>query len=80
MTGEDTTKVAALVRKELLRLARFEDALAAQEAESVPYWGTYPDTVQGHRMAAVALRADAEAVSAGLGLEVPHPDAGDARS
>jgi hypothetical protein len=76
MTGEELRKVLALVRNELLRLARFEDALAAQEAESVPYWATYPDSVQCHRMAAVALRADAEAVGAGLGLEVlPHSSA-----
>ena len=29
MSGENSTKVLALVRNELLRLARFEDALAA---------------------------------------------------
>jgi hypothetical protein len=54
-----------LVREELVRLARFEDALAAAEAEAVPYWASCPDSVQVHRMAAVALRARADAVVAG---------------
>ena len=77
MSSENAKELVALVRSELLRLARFEDALAATEAASVPYWASCPDTVQGHRMAAVALRADADAVGAGLGLEVlPLRDGG----
>ena len=64
MSGENTNKVLAQVRNELLRLARFEDSLGAAEAESVPYWAPCPATVQGHRRAAVALRAHADAVGA----------------
>jgi hypothetical protein len=69
MSGENLTKALALVRNELLRLARFEDALAAAEADAVPYGMPCPDTVRSRRMAAVALRADAEAVDAEVGLE-----------
>lgn len=70
MSGDEARKVLALVREELLRLARHEDALAAAEAGSVPYWSSCPDTVPGHRRAAAALRADAEVVGAGAGFEV----------
>lgn len=70
VSGDETRKVLALVRAELLRLARHEDALAAAEAGSVPYWESCPDTVPGHRRAAAALRADAEVVAAGAGFEV----------
>lgn len=62
MTDKSETSVRVLIRNELLRLARFEDDLAAAEAATLPYWAPYPPTVQGHRMAAVALRADADAV------------------
>jgi hypothetical protein len=66
--SRDVPKVLALVRDELVRaelvrLARFEDAWAAAEAEAVPYWASCPDSVQAHRMAAAALRARAEAVA-----------------
>lgn len=67
MSRDLSAKVLALVRNELLRLARFEDALAAAEAEAVPYWAACPDSVRVHRMAAVALRARAEATVAGPG-------------
>jgi hypothetical protein len=69
MSRDISTKVLALVRNELIRLARFEDALAAAEAEAVPYWASCPDSVQAHRMAAVALRVRAEAVATGLFCE-----------
>jgi hypothetical protein len=52
--------VRALIRQELLRLADLEEALAAQEATSVPYWEPCPATVHGRRAAALALRADAD--------------------
>jgi hypothetical protein len=65
----------ALVRKELLRLARREDDLAASMASAVPYWAACPDEVLGHRRAAAALRADAEVVGAGSGFEVMAVDA-----
>lgn len=76
MSDVEARKVLALVRKELLRLARHEDALAATEAGSVPYWSSCPDTVPGHRRAAAALRADAEVVGAGAGFEVMAIGAG----
>ena len=76
MSGDEARKVLALVREELLRLARHEDALAAAEAGSVPYWASCPDTVPGHRRAAAALRADAEVVGAGAGFEVMAIGAG----
>jgi hypothetical protein len=59
MSDEVSTKVLALVRNELCRLARFEDALAEAEAEAGPYWMSCPDSVRVHRMAAEALRAEA---------------------
>ncbi len=66
----------ALVREELLRLARRQDDLAAAAAGTVPYWEACPDTVSGHRRAAAALRADAEVVGAGAGFEVMASEAG----
>jgi hypothetical protein len=76
VSGDDARRVLGLVRKELLRLARHEDALAAAEAASVAYWARCPDTVPGHRRAAAALRADAEVVGAGAGFEVMKLGAG----
>jgi len=52
--------VAATLRQELLRLAAFEENLAAAEAAKVPYWSPCPATVAGHRAAARALREDAD--------------------
>jgi hypothetical protein len=52
--------VAAALRRELLRLAAFEEDLAATEAAKVPYWSPCPATVAGHRAAARALREDAD--------------------
>jgi hypothetical protein len=57
--------LAALLRRELLRLARSEDDRAADEAAKVPYWAPYPPSVQGHRSAAAILRADADRFLAG---------------
>jgi hypothetical protein len=70
MSGNEDRKVLARVREELLRLARQEDALAAAEAGTVPYWASCPDIVPGHRRAAAALRADAEVVGSGAGFQV----------
>jgi hypothetical protein len=69
-------RTLALVREELLRLARRQDDLAAAVAGAVPYWAACPDTVPGHRRAAAALRADAEVVGAGAGFEVMAFDVG----
>ena len=51
------------LRRALLALARVEEELALSEAARVPYWETCPASVQGHRAAAQALRADAERYS-----------------
>lgn len=77
MSCDITVKVLALVRNELLRLAKFEDALAAAEADAVPYWVSCPDSVQAHRMAAAALRTEAEAVVMGLGCCDAQPPRAD---
>ena len=55
----DTT-TAALLRSQLLKLARRQDDLAAEEAARTPYWKPQPATVDGHRSAAGALRAEAD--------------------
>ncbi len=47
------------LRKELLRLARQEEDMAAMEAQQVHYWECMPDTVAIHRRCAAALRAAA---------------------
>jgi hypothetical protein len=50
--------IAALCH-ELAVLARFEEEVAAVEAARTPYWSPCPPSVEGHRSAARALRADA---------------------
>lgn len=60
---EDPVLTLAL-RRELLRLARAEDDLAAREAAATPYWSPTPSTVVGHRTAAALLRAEADHVLA----------------
>jgi len=58
---DSTTSVLAMaVRRELLRIARHEEDLAAAEAAQVPYWAPYPASVQGHRAAAAALPTEAD--------------------
>lgn len=54
-----------VVRQILLRIAIHEDELACAEATSVPYWSPTPSTVQGHRVAAFALRQDEDSVREG---------------
>lgn len=58
--NELPVEVIGLVRRELLRLARFEDESAATQAAQVPYWMPLPPIVDGHRAAARALREDAD--------------------
>ncbi len=57
-----STALTTALRKELLRLARAEDELAASEAAAVQYWEPCPSSVLGHRAAAATLRADADAL------------------
>jgi hypothetical protein len=62
MSDPDSDKLvlATAVRRELLRIARREDDLAATTAASVPYWAPNPPSVLGHRAAAAALRSEAD--------------------
>jgi hypothetical protein len=53
-------ELARETRRVLLAIARHEDELANREAAKVPYWAPTPVSVQGHRAAAEALRADAD--------------------
>lgn len=53
-------EVIAVLRRELLHLARLEDEVAAKQAAQVPYWTPIPASVDGHRAAARALREDAD--------------------
>ncbi|HSV40349.1 MAG TPA: hypothetical protein VLI04_16425 [Nocardioidaceae bacterium] len=55
--------IVALCR-ELITLAKSEEDLAAAEAARTPYWAPSPPTVEGHRAAARALRADAARLEA----------------
>ena len=57
-----TIEVLYALRRELIRLARREDALADDESAKVPYWAPHPASVLGHRAAARALEAEAEAL------------------
>lgn len=52
--------LAMLMRKELLRLAKAEEDLAAAEAARVPYWSACPVSVIARRAAAQTLREDAD--------------------
>ena len=54
----DRHLIGTAVRRELLRIATREEEFAATAAASVPYWAPHPPTVQAHRAAAAALRAD----------------------
>lgn len=53
-----STDLTTLICRELLKLARREEELAADELAQVPYWMPTPASVLGHRAAASALRAD----------------------
>jgi hypothetical protein len=59
-TAPASDQLHAALRQELLRLARHEEDIAADEAERVHYWETTPVTVTVHRQCAVALRAAAD--------------------
>jgi hypothetical protein len=58
---DTSADIKSALRQELLRLARFEENRASAEAATVPYWSPCPPSVEGHRMAAAVLRADADA-------------------
>ena len=48
------------LRSVLLKLARRQDDLAADEAAATPYWAPCPSSVLGRRSAAAVLRAEAD--------------------
>ncbi|RHW28504.1 hypothetical protein D0Z08_01110 [Nocardioides immobilis] len=52
-------ELVTAICRELWRLAKAEDDLAAAEAAATPYWRPCSPSVLGHRAAAGALRADA---------------------
>ena len=60
-------ELLAVLRRELIRLAKLEDDLAADEAARVPYWLPCPSSVEGHRAAALALRRDADLIAGAAG-------------
>lgn len=59
-THPGTTTITTLLRARLLELARHQEELAVDEAATTPYWMPHPDTVHAHRVAADALRAEAD--------------------
>ena len=52
--------LAIRLRQILLELARREETLAHSEAVAAPYWSPQPPSVIGHRVAAQALRSEAD--------------------
>lgn len=69
-TQTNSKPLLLALRRELQNLARLEEDRAANEAATVPYWAPCPASVQGRRLAAAALRADADALIRGLSVEV----------
>ena len=59
MKNMDTATTTRL-RQALLEIARREDDMACAEAAIVPYWAPQPPSVSGHRLAAGALRSEAD--------------------
>jgi hypothetical protein len=60
MNNSSTANGTGSVRAILLKLAKHQEDLAAQEAAGVPYWTPCPPSVLGHRAAAEALRVQAD--------------------
>jgi hypothetical protein len=52
------------LRRQLLRLAKIEEDLAAAERARVPYWMPYPTAMGAHQEAARLLRAEADTLQA----------------
>ena len=55
---------AGNLRRLLIDLARRQENLASDEAAVAPYWSSTPASVIAHRCAALALRAEADLLSA----------------
>jgi hypothetical protein len=62
--GAEVVTLSDSLRRELLRLAKTEEDIAADEAATVPYWAPSPASILGHRIAASVLRTFADQVSA----------------
>lgn len=60
LNNQDESSVARRLRQILLELARREENIAYSEAATVPYWAHQPESVSGHRSAALALRSEAD--------------------
>lgn len=63
--GRSPELLSALCR-ELVALAKKEEDQAAEEAARTPYWEPCPASVNAHRLAARLLRAEVEALDAGM--------------
>jgi hypothetical protein len=59
-THTTASTMTSELRSVLLRLARRQDDLAADEAAATPYWAPCPPSVLGRRSAAAVLRAEAD--------------------
>lgn len=60
------SEMAALLRTQLLALARRQDDMAAEETAATPYWKPQPTTVHRHHSVADALRAEADLLRAAI--------------
>jgi len=59
-THTTDSTITSELRSVLLKLARRQDDLAADEAAATPYWAPCPSSVLGRRSAAAVLRAEAD--------------------
>ncbi len=59
-THTTDSRMTRELRSVLLKLARRQDDLAADEAATTPYWLPCPPSVLGRRSAAEVLRAEAD--------------------
>ena len=62
--GRRTPEQLILLTRELALIAKHEADLAADAATQTPYWAPQPPAVAAHRVAAQALREEAERLEA----------------
>jgi hypothetical protein len=60
-----STELIEALCRELWALAKREEDLAAHEAAKTPYWSPCPASVEGHRAAARAIRAELARLESG---------------
>ena len=63
VSGAEVVTLSDSLRRELLRLAKTEEDIAADEAATVLYWAPSPASILGHRIDASVLRSFADQVS-----------------